>query len=177
MRLTGPIPPRDALAIYLQDHLAGAQGGIALARRAARNQSGSPAGPVLEGIVADIEEDEQALRRVMEGLDVPPSRIKGRGAELAERAGRFKLNGQLLGSSPLSPVVELEGLLMGVKSKQHVWTLLRDAADVPLSGVDPERMLERAEDQLDRLHALWSGAARAAFPRDAATRSRRGQPA
>ena len=177
MRLTGPIPPREALAIYLQDHLAGAQGGLALARRAASNQRGTPAGPVLEGLAADIEDDEQALRRVMDGLSVPPSVAKGRGAELAERAGRWKLNGQLLGSSPLSPVIELEGLLSGVKSKQHVWLILRDAADVPLSGVDPDRMLERAEDQLDRLDGLWRDAARAAFPTEVATRSRRGQPA
>lgn len=163
MLLTSSIGPTKALAIYLQDHHAGAMGGLALVRRAAGNQRGTEAAAVLERLVRDIEEDERVLRRVMDHVGARPSLPKDVGAKLAERAGRLKLNGQLLGSSPLSPVVELEGLLSGVKSKQHVWMVLRDATDLSLEDVDPDQMLARAEDQLDRLHPLWRDAAREAF--------------
>lgn len=163
MQLTGTVGADEALTIYLQDHHAGAQGGLALARRAARNQRGTPAGAVLEGIVRDIEEDEQVLLDVMDRFGAEPSPVKDRGAQLAERVGRLKLNGTVFGNSPLSPVVEVEGLLSGVKSKQHVWTVLRDAVGVP-DGIDADRMIERADDQLERLHALWMDLAREAFP-------------
>ncbi|MDX1620927.1 MAG: hypothetical protein R3320_08050 [Nitriliruptorales bacterium] len=164
IRISGPIKSDKALAIYLQDHHAGAQAGLALAKRAARNQRGTEAGRVLDDLAAEIEEDETALRKVRKAVGAPPNAVKDVGGKLAERVGRLKLNGQLLGSSPLSPVIELEGLLSGVKSKQHVWMVLRDATDVDTAGVDPQQMIERAEDQLDRLHELWRGFADAAFP-------------
>ena len=160
MELTGPIPPREALAIYLQDHHAGAQAGIALARRAAGNNDA----PELERIVRDIEEDERVLLRVMAAVGARPSTVKAIAAKVAERLGRLKLNGQLLRRSPLSPVIELELLLSGVKSKKHVWLLLRDATDLDLDDVDLDRMIARVDEQVDRLDALWREAAREAFP-------------
>lgn len=164
MHVTGPITPHEALRIYLQDHHAGAQAGIALARRAAASHRGADAGPVLEGLVADLVEDEQVLERIMRALGAERSPIKDIGARLLELGGRLKLNGQLLGRSPLSSVVEFEGLLSGVKSKQHVWMLLRDATDVDLDREELDRMVARADDQLDRLHDLWGRAAATAFP-------------
>lgn len=164
MKINGQIAPSEALSIYLQDHYAGAQGGTALAHRAAENQAGTSAGPALSRLADEIEEDESTLRRVMEQLDVDPNRVKDIGAALGEKLGRLKLNGQLTGESPLSPVIEIEGLLSAVKSKQHVWEALRDRANVPIEGVDMDRMLARGEDQIDRLHALWSDATSSAFP-------------
>lgn len=164
MRLTGTIGPEEALAIYLQDHHAGAQAGVALARRAASNQRGGSSGAELGRLAREIEEDERVLRRVMGQLDVQPSLVKSVGAKLVERAGRLKLNGQVLRPSPLSPVVELEGLLAGVKSKQHLWQLLKDRVSEPIEDFDPDHMLDRADDQIERLRALWLGAAEQAFP-------------
>lgn len=166
IKLTGTVDPRHALAIYLRDHHAGSQAGLALARRAAGNQRGTHAGEVLTQLVRDIEQDEEVLLRVMAQFDTAPDPLKSLGAKAVERLGRLKLNGQVLGSSPLSPVIEMELLLSGIKSKQHVWILLRDAVDVPIRDVDLDRMIERAEDQLDRLHELWVGFARRAFPGD-----------
>jgi hypothetical protein len=163
MRVTGTIGPEEALAIYLQDHHAGAQAGVALARRAASNQRGGASGAELGRLAREIEEDERVLRRVMSQLGVQPSLAKTVGAKLVERAGRLKLNGQVLRPSPLSPVVELEGLLSGVKSKQHLWRILRDRVDEPVDGFDPDHLLERADAQIERLHDLWLDAAERAF--------------
>lgn len=167
MRLTGPIGPAQALAIYLEDHHAGAQAGAALARRAARNQRGTPAGTALQRLREDVEHDEQVLRRVMDRAGASPSPVKAASARILERLARLKPNGQLFGSSPLSAVVELEGLLSAVKSKRHVWMALA-AAGVDPGDVDPAEMIARADDQVERLERSWEQATRDAFPSPAA---------
>jgi hypothetical protein len=48
---------RQLLGIYLNDHLAGAMGGIELARRALRNNRGTPLAADLERLVREIDED------------------------------------------------------------------------------------------------------------------------
>lgn len=164
MRITGDITPDEALSIYLQDHYAGAQGGTDLARRAADNQRDTPYGPVLAKVAADIEQDESTLEQVMDHLGVERSSVKGLGASIGEKLGRLKLNGQLTGESPLTPVVEIEGLLSAVKSKQHVWEALRSSTAVSVPGVDFEHMLARGDDQIERLETIWQQATSAAFP-------------
>jgi hypothetical protein len=72
-----------------------------------------------------------------------------------ERVGRLKLNGQLTGYSPLSRLVELEGLALGVTGKLSLWENLREAAteEPGLAGFDFDVLTARAHEQLDRLRA------------------------
>ena len=137
------------LGIYRNDHLAGATAGSALARRALANNRGTELGAVLERVAAEIEEDRMELLRVMRLLDVEPGTVKRVVAVAAERLGRLKLNGQFTGYSPLSRVVEIEGLIMGIEGKKNLWLNLRDGARVAerLHGVDLERLIERADGQ------------------------------
>lgn len=167
IQLTGEVGPRQALAIYLQDHHASATGAVALVRRAARNQRDTRAGAVLGRLTRELEEDRGVVARVMEQFGVQPSPLKATAAGVAERAGRLKLNGVVVGSSPLSPIVELEGLLLAVRTIQHLWILLRDAADVEIEGVDLDHMVDRATRQIDQLEGLWREAAVHAFGGDA----------
>ncbi len=106
------------LPIYLNDHLAGSVVGVELARRARASNAGTKLGEALAEICAEIEADRETLRAVMDRLQVAQSRVKPTGAWLAEKLGRLKLNGQLHGYSPLSRVVELEGLCVGVAGKR-----------------------------------------------------------
>ena len=62
---------------------------------------------------SQIEEDVDSLRDIMAALGVEEDRIKQAVAWAAEKVGRLKLNGQLLGYSPLSRLVELEGMMLG----------------------------------------------------------------
>ena len=59
-------------------------------------------------------------------------------AWIAEKAGRLKLNGQIRGYSPLSRLVELEGLEVGVTGKRSLWQALSRAFldDARLAGFD-----------------------------------------
>lgn len=90
------------LLIYLVDHLAGSSGGVRLAGRAADNNRGTAYGTVLARICDEIAEERDHLQALIEHLGGSPSRAKQVGAAVGERIARAKLNGQLLGYSPLS---------------------------------------------------------------------------
>lgn len=157
-------PPETLLRVYLSDHLAGAVAGLALAYRCRRNNRDHPVGDALGELIPQIEEDRDTLAGLMRSLGVPGSQGKRVAAAAAERVGRLKLNGQLLGYSDLSRLVELEGLSAGVETKERLWRSLRAAHGHPaLHGVDLDRMIERADQQRDRLEELRVDAARTAF--------------
>jgi hypothetical protein len=134
----------ELLSVYLDDHVAAAAGVLALARRAAGAHRGTAAASDLEKLVAHLAEDRQALIAVMGDLNMSRTRYKEPLALAAERLGRLKPNGSLLRRSPLSSVVELEALTLGVTANRGVWRTLHQ-----LSSTRPR--LDR--DQLDGLTA------------------------
>jgi hypothetical protein len=152
------------LGTYLNDHLGGASGGIELARRLAKANEDTEYGPPLRRVVQEIEEDIASLRDVMARMGVEEDRIKQAGAWTAEKVGRLKLNGQLLGYSPLSRMVELEGMMLGVSGKLALWVALNEhyGEDPRLAGVDFPQLIARAKDQrigLERMRRQAAGAA------------------
>ena len=156
------------LAIYLNDHYAGSTLGIELAKRAAKHNRGNAEfGPALQRLATEIGEDRDELKRIMARLEVSEQRTRAALGWAAEKAGRLKPNGNLLRFSPLSRVVEIEGLITGVSGKLSLWRAL--LAIVPseprLDEANLTRLADRAEDQLLRLHALRGAAAIIAFAR------------
>lgn len=146
---------RNELGIYLNDHLAGATGGVELARRAAHGSTRHR--EALHAIATELAEDRSALRQIMRTLGIPARHYKQYGAWAAEKIGRLKLNGQLTGRAPLSDVLEIEGLRLAVEGKAARWRLLRRLAehDHRLDRDLLDRLLTRAERQrqvLDELH-------------------------
>ena len=142
-------PPDRLLKIYLTDHLAAATAGVELVQRAARNNAGNPTGDVLERLRVEIEDDRRTLHRVVADLGFAESRPKEVLAWAGEKLGRLKLNGQLRGYSPLSRVLELEALSVGIAGKQALWeTLLRlPDIDQRLRATDLGQLVERARRQ------------------------------
>ena len=92
-----------------------------------------------------------------------PSTVKDAALWTAEKLGRLKPNNSLLSYSPLSRVVELEGLVIGVTGKQALWDSLRGALGETFDGVDFAALAARAADQRSRLEALRTRAALDAF--------------
>ena len=154
------------LAIYLQDHHAGATAGLALARRAADSNRDNEFGPELERLAAEIEHDLTELERVMATLDVSRDGLKDRLAWIGERVGRLKRNGTWLAYSPLSRMVELEGLVIGVTGKLALWEALQSAVGPSPGGVDLAGLEQRAREQRTTLDALRRQAATEAFTAD-----------
>jgi hypothetical protein len=155
--------PDRLLGIYLNDHLAGATGGVELARRLRGSASGEEAAPIAR-LCGEIEADRATLERVMDELGIGRQRLKPAGAWLAEKLGRLKLNGRLFGHSPLSRVVELEVLHLGVTGKMQLWqTLARTVGGRPLD-VDFERLAKRAAGQREAIDELHLAASKRCFP-------------
>jgi hypothetical protein len=156
---------RKLLRIYLQDHLAGATGGLELARRARGSNEGTPYGEPLAELADDIEADRRSLESLMEDLGFGADRAKNLVFWVGEKAGRLKPNGQLTGYSPLSRMIELEGLITGVNGKRSLWLTLVDVAESEpeLDAERLRRLVDRAERQLATLHELRARAGREAF--------------
>jgi hypothetical protein len=153
------------LRIYLQDHLAGSTAGLELARRTRGANEGTEYGPPLAKIADEIEADRRQLQGLMEDLGFGGDTIKIVAAWGLEKVGRLKLNGQLTGYSPLSRVVELEGLLTGITAKRALWVaLLQLAPSEPRLDTDRlERLGDRADAQRETVEGLREKAAREAF--------------
>jgi len=137
----------EKLPIYLNDHLAGATVGVELAKRTCASNQGTALGEFLDRLVGEIAADRETLKSLMRELGVRPDPIKAYGAWVAEKAGRLKLNGQLTGYSPLSRLVELEGLAMGINGKRAMWAALEQVIAARVPEFDFTELRARAERQ------------------------------
>lgn len=155
----------DALGIYLNDHLLGATFGTELAERIAAAHRGSPDGVPLAEVATEVREDRDALRRLMDALDVPVRRYKTVLGWVAEKAGRFKPNGHLVERSPLSDLEELEVMRLGVEGKASCWRTLRSLSDRDprLDAPDIDALLARAKRQTETLEEIRVRTAERAF--------------
>jgi hypothetical protein len=160
--------PRHWLGIYLNDHLAGATAGMELAWRFARSRQGTPDRKRLVSLAADITADRQALMQLMRSAGVPVRGHKIVAGWITEKVTRLKPNANVLTRSPLSDLIELETLYLGIQGKGAGWrVLLGAAADDGL--VDTERLralLDRADDQLAVVEELRIQAGTRLFSHD-----------
>ena len=157
------------LEIYLSDHLAAATAGVALARRSARNNAGNATGDFLQRLATEIAEDRRTLQRVALDLGVSGSRPKEVVASVAEKLGRLKPNGRMRGYSPLSRVLELEALSVGIAGKLALWQSLQAPPGLGrrLNDANLDELIERARRQRAQVEEHRIAAARTAFAGEA----------
>ncbi|HEX3593115.1 MAG TPA: hypothetical protein VHV74_26105 [Pseudonocardiaceae bacterium] len=155
----------DLLASYLNDHLTGATGGMELARRLADAHPSGEDSARLRQLAHDVAEDRAALIGILERLDITVDQVKVAMGWIGEKLARLKLNGYLFSRSPLSTVIELEGMRLGVEGKASGWRTLRSVAehDERLETAELDRLIERAADQIETLEALRVNAVRQVF--------------
>ena len=144
------------LGIYLNDHFAGATAGTQLARRVAGSHQDSPYGHTLRRLATEIAEDRAALLDIMAALSIPVRGYKVYAALIGEKAARLKPNGYVSGRSPLSSLVELEMLRLGVEGKGAGWRTLRSLAgrDSRLDSARLDELIARARGQAEALEEL-----------------------
>jgi hypothetical protein len=153
------------LRIYLQDHLAGSMAGHELAKHCAAGNRGTPLGNELEKIAGEIGEDRELLQQLASKLGFGEDPVKSAMAWIAEKAGRLKPNGKLVGGSPLSGLLELEGLAAGIQAKRCLWQALAalEDPDPAISALPLDDLINSAEDQQRRIESHRLEAARRAF--------------
>jgi hypothetical protein len=137
------------LAVYLNDHLAGSTTAIELIRRAVRQYEGTDLGEFLAELEDEIEADRDTLKAFMEANGVEPDRVKLAAAWVAEKVGRLKFNGALVRRSPLTPLVELETLAIGIQGKLLLWRALRTEPADDATAAWMDELIARAEHQQD----------------------------
>lgn len=150
------------LRIYLNDHLAVLRLARELASRSHRNNRGSAYGGSLEAFIRELDRQRAALLAAADRLGVRRAAYKDAAAWAAERAGRLKLNGRLLGYSPLSRLEELEGLLALSRGARSGWAALRELQDPRLAGVDLDGLAGAMHARERDLERFVSEVARAA---------------
>lgn len=141
----------NLLAIYLNDHHAGSVAGVELAKRTLDNNKGTEYEAFLAQLLDDIRADQATLDRIIEQSGIPRSPVKPGLAWATEKVGRLKLNGALTGYSPLSRLIELEGLRLGIEGKRCLWRSLRHArpAEAAVTDEELDELIARAEAQIE----------------------------
>ena len=143
---------RRELATYLNDHLAGAEGGRRLAARLARTVPE----PELEGIGAEVDRDYATLRRLMDDLGVTSARLKQLAGVAAEMASRVKLRLGSAGAHDVEQLLGLEAMAVGVAGKLRLWRSLELLApsEPRLDAQALRALATRAEAQLDTIEQV-----------------------
>ena len=148
------------LVVLLRNHQAGGRAAIDLYDRALSGQRARPYAARLRTLRDEAREDLDFNESVMRRLGVAASPVQVVGTRITERVGRFKPNGRLVRRSPLSDVVELEGLIAAVHVKLAGWQaaqvgeFLTAAESARLTGLEA-----RARTQAERLSRMHAEAA------------------
>lgn len=157
------------LKIYLNDHLAASLAVLELAGRCRDNNPEGPLPAFLERFQKEIDEERGAVKEILSRIGGMEDPAKLAAAWLLEKAGRFKLNGKLLGYSDLSRLEELEAIVIGVRGKIALWKVLLELAetDERLRGVGLGPLLQQGERQHEEAETFRRKAAMRAFGKSA----------
>ncbi len=142
-----------AMDVYLNDHLAGAMLGSALAEQLLETNEGTPLGDVMASIAPQIEEDRKTLVELMDRMGTSKNPVKQATTWVAEKATRPKFSGLTSGDPEVGTFMAVENLRLGVEGKVSLWKILREVSDQyePLKSMNLETLIERAEAQRDAL--------------------------
>jgi hypothetical protein len=140
---------KEALATYVEDHLAGATAGLELLEALCAQHQGDPTGALAGRLLPEVENDRRTLEGIARALDAG-SVLKEAGAWITEKISRLKLHRDAKGV--LGTFEALEAMSLGVLGKRALWRALAVAArtDTRLAGIDFDGLAASAERQ----HAL-----------------------
>jgi hypothetical protein len=143
------------LGVYLDDHRAGAAGGVALARRMLDANPHNYLTATLRELTDEIDADRQVLDDLIRRLGDTPNRLKIMMSAAGEKFGRLKANGHFTRYSPLSRLEEFEMLSAGIMAKESLWHCceLSLTGRPQVAGIDFAALQTRAAGQRARLEA------------------------
>jgi hypothetical protein len=155
----------DALARYLNDHLAGSVVALGLLEHLAADRAGTPDVAVLNGVRAEIEADRDVLLELMAQLEIAPSQPRQATGWLVEKVSELKLRLDDSDDGALRRLEGLETVSLGIEGKRGLWHALAVAADsaAMLPPLDYPELVRRADAQRRVVEELRLQAAREAF--------------
>ena len=155
----------EALATYLNDHLAGAVVALELLEHLEAAFDGTADGQAIAALRAEIEEDRQVLEGLMVHLGIAESRPRQATAWLAGKLSELKLLVDDPAKGALRRFEGLEAVSLGIEGKVVLWQTLSAVAEaVPgLGQLDYTDLTRTASDQRARIEELRLRAAREAL--------------
>ena len=144
---------KDALAIYLHDHLAGAAFGVELVEALEHDHRGDELSHQAAAWRIEIIADQATLRDLVDRIGADHDTIKEVISWIAHKTSRLKLRRQSHGD--LGTFETLEALALGILGKEKLWQALQvsSANDPRLSGFDFVGLEQRAREQHQRVEA------------------------
>jgi hypothetical protein len=153
------------LSRYLNDHLAGSTGLINLLQHLERTRRGKEMHWFLVTLRGDVVADRVSLEGVMERAQVKKHRHRRMTAWLIEKLTRLKLRADDKGDGALQFLEGLELVEVGIEGKRELWRALAATSErMPfLNGIEFGNLIQRADEQHDRVEALRVETAKAAL--------------
>ena len=153
----------NPLVNYLHDHLGGSTFAIELLESLRDQYSGQPLGGVASDILAEVQDDQQVLLRIIERVGKETFDLKVAAGWVAEKVSRLKFQSGTDGS--LGTFEALETLTLGIQGKASLWRALNAIREVDerVAGEDFNRLVERAEAQHAKVEAQRLLMARGTF--------------
>lgn len=155
----------ELLNTYLNDHLAGSSAAVKLIEHCRANNPEGALHAFLSQLLVDVKEDKAVLEDLSDRIGGKENPAKKGAAWLLEKMRRLKRNKNFFGYSDLARLEELEALALGVQGKLTLWVTLEAVCrlDDRFSGVDFQRLQERARRQHDQVENYRIEAAHKAF--------------
>jgi hypothetical protein len=143
---------KDALHIYLNDHLAGATAGVDLVKSAAERHDGEM-GEFFTQLADEISGDYNTLTSLLDQLNAHASGAKEALAKVGSEISEAKFSGESIDDPAFGTFLTLETLSIGVEGKLCMWKALKVIQDdVPeLGAFEIDTLIERAQSQRDRI--------------------------
>ena len=162
------------LGIYCNDHLAASTGGVELVTRMLGRHAGTAYEEHLTNLLAELREEQDALRGTMAALSLPVRQYKLLASWVAEKFSRGKLNGHFLSRSPSSDLIEFEFIATAVLGKRAGFETLRALAvvDRRIDGELFDRLIKQADQQHEWLSEVRREVAARVFGGDASAASK-----
>ena len=153
------------LAVYLNDHLAGATAALALLDELEHVDGFEDWASRLK---AEIAADRDQLRSLMRSLGAPESSIRRAAAWVTEKLAELKTRLDDRSGGALQRLELIEALALGIDGKRALWTALQAVAgdDEALDGLqrpDYANLIQRATDQRHAVEMRRLQAAASAF--------------
>jgi hypothetical protein len=156
------------LSRYLNDHLAGSTSLINLLQHLEGTRGGKDMHWFLVTLRGDVLADRVSLEGVMDRAQVKKHRHRRTTAWLIEKLTRLKLRVDDKGDGALQFLEGLELVEVGIEGKRELWRALAATSErMPfLKGIEFGNLIQRADEQHDRVEALRVETAKAALVGD-----------
>lgn len=144
------------IAIYLNDHLAGSVAGLNMLEHIINRLEGTDSVSELQRIKAEIESEQEELKRLIEKVGSSQSPVRKAGAWLGEKFAELKLRFDDPAGGDLLLFESLEAMSLGIEGKRCLWKALRAVSekDTTLQLSDFDALEGQASEQRAVVEAL-----------------------